>query len=224
MHLRDIEQSELVRESPESSESRSRIIRAAYPRFVEQGYDAVSMQEIADAVPLNKATLYHHFQNKDDLFLAVVRLAMSLLYEQIRHIMRDGGTAADQLARVAYQVFQDSQSELGRLMTDARVHLSQEQQNMLAERCSDPWNLYEQIFQDASRSGELPKVDRTLAATMFAGLIQGQLWSVKTGRIQPPLDRDRARLLVDTLFGGLNAVFSSEGQISGTECEPAGQA
>jgi AcrR family transcriptional regulator len=41
----------------EDSEGRLRILRAAYPLFVERGYDGVSMQGIADAVPLNKATL-----------------------------------------------------------------------------------------------------------------------------------------------------------------------
>lgn len=193
----------------DSSESRARIVRAAYPLFVEYGYDAVSMQEIADAVPLNKATLYHHFQNKVDLFLAVVRTSMTQLHGQIQGFMAKGGSAADQLTRVAVQVFEDSQSAFGRLMTDARLHLSPEQQQALVERCSDPWALYEEIFANAVASGELPPVDPTLAATMFTGLLQGQTWSLKTGRIAPPLDEARARVLIDTLFGGLNAVFGA---------------
>ncbi len=208
MHLREYEQCQEKIEQPESSESRTRIVRAAYPLFVEQGYDTVSMQVIADAVPLNKATLYHHFHNKDDLFLAVVRMAMTRLYTQIQSFIQKGGSAADQLTRVAIQVFQDSQSEFGRLMTDVRSRLSPDQQQLLVERCSDPWTLYEQIFSTASSTGEIPEVDPTLAATMFAGLLQGQTWAVKTGRIEPPLDLDRARMLVDTLFGGLNAVFA----------------
>jgi len=210
MHLREYEQCQEKIEQPESSESRTRIVRAAYPLFVEQGYDTVSMQVIADAVPLNKATLYHHFHNKDDLFLAVVRMAMTRLYTQIQSFIQEGGSAADQLTRVAIQVFQDSQSEFGRLMTDVRSRLSPDQQQLLVERCSDPWTLYEQIFSMASATGEIPEVDPTLGATMFAGLLQGQTWAVKTGRIEPPLDLDRARMLVDTLFGGLNAVFAGE--------------
>lgn len=187
------------------SDSRLRIIRAAHPLFARRGYDVVSMQEIADAVPIHKATLYHHFQNKDDLFLAVVRLEMGLLYQQIQQFIQEGGTAADQLTRVAARVFQDSQSEFGRLMSDARRHLPAEQQTTLVEHCSDPWTLYEQIFATAATQGELPPVDCTLAATMFVGLLHGQLWSVKTGRISPPLDEIRARYLVETLFAGLEA-------------------
>lgn len=96
------------------------------PLLVEYGYDAVSMQEVAEAVPLNKATHYHHFQNKVDLSLAVVRTFMTRLYGQIQGSIAQGGSAADQLTWVGVQVFEDSQAAFGRLRTDARLHLSPE--------------------------------------------------------------------------------------------------
>lgn len=206
----EYEQSEVGFDGAEGSDSRLRIVRAAFPLFVERGYDAVSMQEIADAVPIHKATLYHHFQNKDDLFLAVVRMGMSQRHAQVGGFIQEGGSAADQLTKVALLAFRDSQSEFGRLMTDARLRLSEDQQQQFVERCSDPWTLYESIFVSAIEHGELPEIEPTLAATMFVGLIHGQTWSIRTGRIETPLDEDRARLLVDTLFGGLNAVFSHQ--------------
>lgn len=209
MHRHEYDPCEQPRPVDEGSEARSRILHAAYPLFVEHGYDAVSMQGIADAVPLNKATLYHHFQSKDDLFLAVVRMAMSRLHTQILDFIAEGGSAADQLIRVAVQIFEDSQSEFGRLLTDARKNLSAEQQHLLTERCADPWNLYEAIFSSAVANHEIPPVDITLAATMFAGLIQGQTWALKLGRIDGPLDHARAAFLVDTLFAGLNSVAST---------------
>jgi AcrR family transcriptional regulator len=203
----EYEQSGVGTDGVEVSDGRLRIVRAAYPLFVERGYDAVSMQEIADAVPIHKATLYHHFQNKDDLFLAVVRMGMTRRHAQVEQFIREGGSTADQLTKVALLAFRDSQSEFGRLMTDARMRISEDQQQQLVERCSDPWTLYEGIFASAIETGELPEVDPTLAATMFVGLIHGQTWSIRTGRIESPLDEDRARLLVDTLFGGLQVVF-----------------
>ncbi len=209
MRQREYEPCVQEMESSPGSDSRQRIVRVAYPLFVEQGYDAVSMQEIADAVPLNKATLYHHFQNKDDLFLAVVRMSMTMLYAQIERIIQSGGSAADQLTRVALQIFRDSQAEFGRLMSDARLHLSIEQQQFLTERCSDPWQLYRRIFESAVAWGEIPPIDPGVASSMFVGLIHGQTWSVKMGRIAPPLDESRARLLVETLLGGLTTALAA---------------
>jgi AcrR family transcriptional regulator len=203
----EYEQSGVGFDGVEVSDSRLRIVRAAYPLFVERGYDAVSMREIADDVPIHKATLYHHFQNKDDLFLAVVRMVMTRRHEQVEGFIQEGGSAADQLTKVALLAFRDSQSEFGRLMTDARLRISEDQQQQFVERCSDPWTLYEGIFVSAIENGEIPEVDPTLAATMLVGLIHGQTWSIRTGRRDTPLDEARARLLVDTLFGGLQVVF-----------------
>ena len=51
---------------------RERVIRKARELFLAQGYAAVSMQQIADAVGVNKATLYHYFRDKQALFIAVM--------------------------------------------------------------------------------------------------------------------------------------------------------
>ena len=54
------------------SEARNRVLDAARPLFVDYGYKGVSMQQIAAAAGIHKATLYHHFKDKDALFAAVV--------------------------------------------------------------------------------------------------------------------------------------------------------
>ena len=131
-------------------------------------------------------------------------------YGQIEEFMLRGGSAADQLTRVGVRILQDSQSEFGRLMSDARQHLTGSEQQTLVQRCSDPWVLYERIFTTAIETGELPPLDPTLAATMFVGLLHGQTWSVKMKRIAPAPDEERARLLVKVLFGGLNEVYGEE--------------
>jgi TetR/AcrR family transcriptional regulator len=202
----EIERQQTSFESADESDGRTRIVRAAYPLFVQQGYDSVSMQEIADAVPIHKATLYHHFQNKDDLFRAVVRAAMARLHAQIEGYIQEGGSAADQLSRVAAQIFRDAESELGRLMSDVNQHFTLEQRQQLVSTRADPWSLYQQIFRDAVASGELVEVDPALAAAMFVGMLHGQTWSLKIGRISAPLDEQRARYIVDVLFAGLNGV------------------
>ena len=43
---------------------RARVVQQARELFLAQGYAAVSMQQIADAVGVNKATLYHYFRDK----------------------------------------------------------------------------------------------------------------------------------------------------------------
>lgn len=50
---------------------RADIIDAATRIFSERGYHAASMAEIADAVGIRKASLYHHVRKKEDLLFAI---------------------------------------------------------------------------------------------------------------------------------------------------------
>ena len=49
-----------------------RLLRAATQVFMEKGYDAASMGEIAARAHASKETFYRHFPTKDELFRAVV--------------------------------------------------------------------------------------------------------------------------------------------------------
>jgi AcrR family transcriptional regulator len=56
-----------------------RVIRAAEESFKKLGFRAVTMELVAREANVAKATLYSHFKNKDELFLAVcARLARIL--------------------------------------------------------------------------------------------------------------------------------------------------
>lgn len=51
---------------------RRAILDAAGRLFLERGFNATSMDAIAEAAPVSKPTLYSHFKDKSDLFAAVV--------------------------------------------------------------------------------------------------------------------------------------------------------
>jgi TetR/AcrR family transcriptional repressor of mexJK operon len=57
------------------SRKRLAIIRAARQAFLEGGYARTSMDSIAQAAEVGIKTLYRHFENKDDLFSAVMQAA-----------------------------------------------------------------------------------------------------------------------------------------------------
>jgi AcrR family transcriptional regulator len=59
------------------------IVQAAAKLFRKHGFAGVSMREIAEAVQLSKAGLYHHCPSKEGLLAEMVRLAGELLLEQL---------------------------------------------------------------------------------------------------------------------------------------------
>jgi AcrR family transcriptional regulator len=56
----------------EEGTKRCQIVEGARKVFMAQGFDAASMNEIAKAAGVSKGTLYVYFQNKEQLFQAMV--------------------------------------------------------------------------------------------------------------------------------------------------------
>jgi len=52
------------------------ILEAAAILFAQKGFDAVSMSTIASLANTSKPNIYHHFKNKNDLYLAVMKTAV----------------------------------------------------------------------------------------------------------------------------------------------------
>ncbi|TSD13485.1 hypothetical protein DP107_11685 [Haloglomus irregulare] len=49
--------------------TRERILRAALSVLQERGYEGLSMAAIAEEAGIEKASIYHHYSNKDELLL-----------------------------------------------------------------------------------------------------------------------------------------------------------
>ncbi len=59
-------------------QTQERLLDTAAGLFAKQGYAGVSMRDIARAVGVTQAAIYHHFPNKDALYIG----AISYLFEQ----------------------------------------------------------------------------------------------------------------------------------------------
>ena len=54
---------------------RDLIVAAALKEFLDDGYEGSSVNRIADEAGVSIKTLYRHFENKEDLFIAVIKAA-----------------------------------------------------------------------------------------------------------------------------------------------------
>lgn len=79
----------------ELSPSAERICQAAILHFSEHHYASASLNEIAIAAGIRKASLYAHFKNKDELYLAAFNRALAVELEHVQQCFAD--TPASQL-------------------------------------------------------------------------------------------------------------------------------
>ena len=78
-------------------ERREQLLAAASEVFVDRGYHAAGMDEIADRAGVSKPVLYQHFSSKLELYLAVLAEHVEKLVSGVRLALR---TTTDNLQRV----------------------------------------------------------------------------------------------------------------------------
>ncbi len=86
----------------ETAESpiRARILSAARQRFADFGYRRTGIAEIARDAGIAAGTVYRYFENKEEVFRAVMREGLSRWLETARLVLRAPGTAIERLARL----------------------------------------------------------------------------------------------------------------------------
>ncbi|MDQ0216094.1 AcrR family transcriptional regulator [Oikeobacillus pervagus] len=75
------------RKSVDEELSKEKIMDVARGLFVKEGYSNVSMRMIAKELNYSHGAIYYHFQNKAELFYAVVSRDFSLLQEELERIL-----------------------------------------------------------------------------------------------------------------------------------------
>lgn len=90
------------RKEREKEQRRSDILSAAEKLFFDRGYDGVTMDDIAKAVELNKATLYLYFKDKESLYFTVVLRGVRILGEMVRERAGRAETGFDRLWEIGH--------------------------------------------------------------------------------------------------------------------------
>jgi AcrR family transcriptional regulator len=84
--------------------TRDEILLAAAQIFSQKGFHATSMQDIAQSVHLQKASLYHHVSSKQEILVEVLDRALDLLIANMQDVLACPMKPEDKL-RQAMQVY-----------------------------------------------------------------------------------------------------------------------
>lgn len=78
------------------------ILRAARDSFLERGFAASTIEDIAARAGVSKVTVYKRFEDKETLFEAAVKAEMATMIAQLDHEPEGDGTLAHQLNAFGY--------------------------------------------------------------------------------------------------------------------------
>ncbi|MDT0268682.1 TetR/AcrR family transcriptional regulator [Streptomyces sp. DSM 44915] len=196
---------------PRQTDTRTRARDEFARRLTEHGYLGVSLDDIAKAVDVRKASLYHHFPGgKPALFMAVAAHHTEEAAAVLAHALATPGTLRDRLLALAASYAQGTYNSAlshqiyygTRYLDDAqRAEISHAYVHGLIQPVTD-------LMAQAVETGELRQADPEFLATAFMELaatvqpVPEDIALPKPSRATPaPADR-LARDVVDLFLRG----------------------
>jgi AcrR family transcriptional regulator len=165
---------------------RAGILQAAAQIFRKKGYHATSMQDIADAVKLQKASLYHHVESKQEILFSILEQALDLLIGDMRAVV-DSDLSPEEKLRLAMQVY------MGRLTGDADLatvllleyrSLEKKLRSRHAVRRDRYESLWRKIVEEGVEQGVFRQVDISIASFAIMGVQNWMVtWYQEGGRL-----------------------------------------
>ena len=190
--------------STDTRTGRQRILEQARLLFMDRGFIDVSMREIADAAGLRKASIYHHFRDKEELFTAIV------LEETIdlRHKMEESVSGVtdfhERLQRLTETQMISTRSHSMRLAEDFRTHIPENRHEEMHAELRKLFAIYESVFADAHSAGEITDIEPSLAASCFFQIVLSLAWDwLETGGPVKPEPSVLADLAVRIMLFGI---------------------
>lgn len=88
------------RTKEEAEQTRQKLLDAALTAFSKRGYQAARLQDIAAAAGTTRGAIYHHFDNKADLYRQLIEDASQQGNEVIAAAIAEGGAFVDVCRRI----------------------------------------------------------------------------------------------------------------------------
>jgi AcrR family transcriptional regulator len=182
-----------------------RIVRAAASLFRQKGYNATSMRDIAEAVGMSKAGLYHHYRTKEELLTTIAQVGTDALMHQLdaaKNLNADPAERLRQFFRMRMQVIAD-QKDILTVIWQERPVIGQAGFAKVAQRLEAYRASLTDMISEARQAGAIrADIDPHLLMLAIDGMTGwSYLWLRPGQRYSPEEIGDR---FWDYLFCGVN--------------------
>jgi TetR/AcrR family transcriptional regulator len=166
-------------------ETRELILRQAERLFMQRGFAAVSVGDVAEAVGVTKPTLYYHFGYKEGLYAAMLVALMTRVGAHIRRVTLLAAPVPERLEALAFGYFGNADATMEPMLRDT-------EQLIGPERAASVWAAYEQemlapmmaLMRAGIESSEIRDGDERILARAFCSLLDA--FSTQGGHATAP--------------------------------------
>jgi len=177
--------------------------RTAAQLFRDRGYDATSVSDIARALGLTKAGLYHHFESKEALLFEIMMFGLDKVRDEVIvpiRAIRDPEERLRQLILRHGRIITRGQGAVAHLGDEIRA-LPPAARKQIEHRMRVYFDLVRETLGELQAAGRLRAVDRTVATFSLIGMI---LWVPRWYRQDGALSQEAvAEQIAAFALGGL---------------------
>jgi len=183
------------------------IYRVAAEIMCQKGYEATSMNDIADAVGLTKAGIYHYIRGKEDLLFEIMSYAMDMVDQDVRVPAQEVEDAEQRLhtivERHAKRIL-----EVGGAVTillEEMYALTPAHRRIIRARKRAYFDLVRQTLKELAAEGKLRDINPAIGTFALFGMINWiSRWYHPGGKLTPQ------ETLQDVVKVALSAVMKTE--------------
>lgn len=179
------------------------IYDAAARIICDKGFHAMSMNDIAQAVGMTKAGIYHYIEGKQDMLFAIMNFGM----DQLDHgVIAPAGQIEDPETRLRAIIHNHAQlitlgSNAITVLVDELAGLSATQRKKIKQRKRVYFDLIRETLEELRAEGKLKDVDTTVASFSILGML---LWVSRWFRPEGKLSSEQiADEILKVAVGGI---------------------
>jgi TetR/AcrR family transcriptional regulator, cholesterol catabolism regulator len=142
----------------QEDDQRARLLHEAARLFRTEGYAGASMRLLSERIGIQKASLYHYVESKEDLLYAVCRDGWVSLLAAVTTAGADhvGLAALRAAVRAHLRVNVANQDVYVTMLTESR-YLSRARRSEMARRRTEYWDYFLELVTEAQTARELRK-------------------------------------------------------------------
>ena len=189
------------------------LLEAALAVFVERGFAAARLEEVAKRAGVSKGTVYLYFSSKEDLLKALVQSAIVPELDNVEALMRShGGSSRELLVKMVGAMWRaialSPLSGIPKLMLAEAGNFPELARFFLETVIERHWSLLQRVLEQGMARGEFRALPPDLAVRIFvAPMMMAVLWKHSFMPLEAtPLDFERYfAVALDMMLDGLCA-------------------
>ncbi len=178
------------------------ILDVAVRVFLKRGYDGSSLDDVARAAGITKASIYYHVRSKEELLARGVGRALDALFAVLEERPAKAGPAAARLRYIVHRTIEITVDQLPEVALLLRVRGNTPVERKIMERRREFDHLIARVMRNAQRQGDLrADVEPRLATRLLFGMLNSITeWYRPGGGLEAP---EVAEAIAKIAFGGM---------------------